>query len=60
MVAQPSAEGSVSIVTGCGQCDPANTEGGDDHSYSSPDTKQTPLKVIHDYTHWIWSLKLAF
>lgn len=59
-VAQPSAEGSVSIVTCSGQCDSANTEGGDDRSYSSRDRERTLLKVIHNYTHWIWSLNLHF
>lgn len=59
-VAQPSAEGSVSTVTGSGHCDSANTEGGDDRSQNSHDTEWTLLKVILYYTHWIWSLKLAF
>lgn len=57
---KPRAEGSVSIVTGSGQRDSANTEGGDDRSYSSRDMERTILKVIDDYTHWILSLQLGF
>lgn len=39
-VAQPSAEGSVSLLTGSGQCDSANAQGGDGRSYSYQDTEQ--------------------
>lgn len=43
-MAQPIADGSVSIITGSGQRHPANTEGGDERSYSSRDTERTLLK----------------
>lgn len=44
MAAQPNVEGSMWVVTGSGQGDFKNTEGGDDCSYSPPNTERTLLK----------------